>query len=195
MATYEEVLETISRTTAGLEEMRKRQEKFAENIEADRLRREKSEKEQDEMRVFMKELGKQLGGLGNKFGKFTEGLAYRSLRKIMREHFHVEKIDHEVEVEKPDGREREYDMLGVSNGTRNEVIVAEVKSNLSRRDLDQTVASLNEFTEFNPEYRGWTIRGLLAVVYLPKGMEQQVWVPGSFPMGMANDHSRENAGR
>ena len=35
----------------------------------------------------LKELGKQIGGLGNKFGSFAEGLSYRSISKILREKF------------------------------------------------------------------------------------------------------------
>ncbi|NTV95645.1 MAG: DUF3782 domain-containing protein, partial [Thiobacillus sp.] len=37
-----------------------------------------SQKETDRQ---LKELGKQIGGLGNKFGSFTEGLALPSLAK------------------------------------------------------------------------------------------------------------------
>ena len=32
----------------------------------------------------IRELGKQIGGLGNKFGSFTEGLALPSMQKILQ---------------------------------------------------------------------------------------------------------------
>jgi len=35
----------------------------------------------------LKELGKQIGGLGAKFGSFTEGLALPSMEKILRQRF------------------------------------------------------------------------------------------------------------
>lgn len=40
----------------------------------------------------IKELGKQIGGLGEKFGSFTEGMAFPSMRKILREQFGMEAI-------------------------------------------------------------------------------------------------------
>jgi len=38
----------------------------------------------------LKELGKPIGGLGNKFGGFTEGMAFPSMRRILRERFNLE---------------------------------------------------------------------------------------------------------
>ncbi len=35
----------------------------------------------------LKELGKQIGGLGNKFGAFAEGLAFSSFERILRADF------------------------------------------------------------------------------------------------------------
>ncbi len=48
----------------------------------------------------LKELGKQIGGLGEKFGSFTEGLALPSMTKILRERFKMEVSSPSVRVNK-----------------------------------------------------------------------------------------------
>jgi len=40
----------------------------------------------------LEELGKQIGGLGNKFGAFAEGLAFSSIERILRADFGMEAI-------------------------------------------------------------------------------------------------------
>ena len=40
----------------------------------------------------LKESGKQIGGLGDKFGSFTEGMAFPSLEKMLRERFGMDVI-------------------------------------------------------------------------------------------------------
>jgi len=123
---------------------------------------------------------RQIGGLSNKFGSFTEGLAYRSCKRILREQFGMEQTAHEVEVERADGQNQEYDMLGVANGDRNEVMMVEIKSPLRERDLEQTILKLQRLPEFLPHYKGAKIQGLIAAVYLPKGMEAKVAEAGLY---------------
>ena len=48
----------------------------------------------------LKELGKQIGGLGSKFGSFTEGLALPSMEKILRQRFGMEIISPSVRASK-----------------------------------------------------------------------------------------------
>jgi len=126
------------------------------------------------------ETNRQIGGLSNKFGSFTEGLAYRSCKRILKEQFGMEQTSHEVEVERPDGQNAEYDMLGAANGTRNELVVVEIKSHLREWDLEQTLEKLRRVPEFLPQYRGMKIRGLIAAVYLPKGMQEKIEAAGLY---------------
>ncbi len=83
----------------------------------------------------IKELGKQIGGLGNKFGSFAEGLAYRSIARILRDDFGMNDfIAPGVQVRK-DGKEEEYDVLAYSNGGLNRGMIVEIKSHLDERVL------------------------------------------------------------
>ena len=73
----------------------------------------------------LKELGKQIGGLGSKFGSFTEGLALPSMEKILRQRFGMEVVSPSVRVSK-EGRHLEIDVLAYSNGDLNTAYIVEV---------------------------------------------------------------------
>lgn len=134
------------------------------------------------------ETNRQIGGLSTKFGSFTEGLAYRSCKRILREMFGMEQTAHEVEVERADGQNEEYDMIGVANGDRNELMMVEIKSHLRDRDLEQTIRKLQRLPEFLPRYQGMRIHGLLAAVYLPKGMQEKVAKAGLYLAAGADEN-------
>jgi len=66
----------------------------------------------------LKELGQQIGGLGAKFGSFTEGLALPSMETILRQRFGMEVISPSVRVSK-EGQHLEIDVLAYTNGELN----------------------------------------------------------------------------
>ena len=151
--------------------------------ETDRHLQEVSERiglSREETDRQLRDVNRQVGGLSNKFGSFTEGLAYRSCKRILKEHFRMEQTLHEVEVERPNGQNEEYDMLGVANGRHNEVVVVEIKSQLRERDLEQTLDKLRRVPEFMPQYKHMKIHGMIAAVYLPKGMQEKVEAAGLY---------------
>lgn len=124
-------------------------------------------------------LAQEVGGLSNKFGDFTEGPARRSLDKVLRQRFGAEVVIYEAKVSKGADND-EYDMLGVANGTRNEVVVVEITSHLDRRKLEKVKAKLHNFLKFMPAYSGAKIRGLIAAVYLPRDMQERVHKEGLY---------------
>src|SRR5206468_3563631 len=73
------------------------------------------------------ELRKQLGGLGNKFGDFAEGMAIPSLIDILAKRFGADRILESRRVHKGE-EEMELDLIGTSNGESRTVVAAEVKS-------------------------------------------------------------------
>ena len=91
-----------------------------------------------QLRKQMKELGIQIGGLGNKFGSFTEGMAFPSMEKILRKRFGMEMISLRAKKIKGD-KILEIDVLAYANSEKNEVYVVEVKSHLHHRELEQVL--------------------------------------------------------
>lgn len=111
----------------------------------------------------LKELGKQIGGLGEKFGSFTEGLALPSMERLLRERFGMEVVSPSVRVSKG-GRHVEIDTLSYADGEINAAYVVEVKSHLREEAIAQLRTLLEQFREFFPEHRDKRLYGILAVV-------------------------------
>lgn len=135
----------------------------------------------------LRELGRQIGGLSNKFGSYTEGLTHNSLRNILQKDLGMETILHEVEISRG-SRNAEYDMLGFRNGKRPEAVLVEIKSHLGERELQQTLKKLKQFFTFFPEHKGKRLRGLIAAVHLPKGMAERVLQAGLYLASGADDN-------
>lgn len=65
--------------------------------------------EQRETARFLREIGQQIVGLNNQIGSFTEGLAYSSCRRILRERFGMETVLRDAQIRRRDGRNQQYD--------------------------------------------------------------------------------------
>jgi hypothetical protein len=128
---------------------------------------------------FIKELGKQIGGLGEKFGGFTEGMAYSSMQKLLRERFGMSVISPRVSSRK-NSRTMEIDVLAYSNSNLNEVYVVEVKSHLREDGLQQMLRILHEFHDFFPGHEGKKVYGILAAVDIPDDVRDRVLREGIY---------------
>ena len=117
----------------------------------------------------IKELGKQIGGLGNKFGSFTEGLFFPSLEKILRKKFKTSVVAQRVGAGKGED-EIEIDLLGYTNGTQNTAVVVEIKSHLDEEGIQQLLENLKKLPLALPEHAHKHRYGLLAVVDAPKDL-------------------------
>jgi len=100
----------------------------------------------------LKELGQQIGGLGAKFGSFTEGLALPSMETILRQRFGMEVISPSVRVSK-DGKHLEIDVLAYTNGELNTAYIVEVKSHAREEYITQLKSILQRFRSFFPEHK------------------------------------------
>ena len=127
----------------------------------------------------LKELGKQIGGLGNKFGSFTEGLALPSMTKILRERFKMEVISPRVSIRK-NGDHLEIDVLAFANSGIDMAIVVEVKSHLDDGAIEQTLNIMQKFYDYLPEHRGKSLIGILAFVHAAVQMKQKAMNAGLY---------------
>lgn len=150
------------------------------------LARKESQHEMAKLDKYMKELGKQIGGIHDKFGKFAEGLMLPSLRRVVRKKFGAESLDLHIERELKDGRHIELDARALVNGSQNVCVIIEVKSNLNQQELDKMVKKMREVREFFPEYRSMTLYGIVAAIHTAKGMEERVYKAGLYLARMAD---------
>jgi hypothetical protein len=142
MAELEEKLaaEKAEREQKFAAEKTEREQKLAaEKAEREqKFAAEKAEREQklglqkDDLEKIIKQTQKQLGELGNKLGSFAEGLAYPTVERIMLEELGMTYVSQNIKVEKR-GESLEIDAFGYSNGSKNVVMVGEIKSHFRER--------------------------------------------------------------
>lgn len=100
----------------------------------------------------LKELSRQIGGIANKFGSFTEGLALPSMTKILTKQFGMTTINPSVRVRDKKGNEQEIDVLAYANGDINTAFIVEVKSHLREEGIDQLLKQCRDFPVLFPEF-------------------------------------------
>lgn len=127
----------------------------------------------------LKEVARQIGDLGNKFGSFTEGMAWPSMQKLLRQKFKMDTIGPRV-IKRRNGRTLELDVLAYVNGETNAACVVEVKSHLRSDGVQQMLNTMREFTEFFPEHHGKKVYGIVAVVDAPANVKKQVLDAGLY---------------
>ncbi|MEY4768620.1 MAG: hypothetical protein RL637_1259 [Pseudomonadota bacterium] len=127
----------------------------------------------------MKELRQQIGGIANKFGSFTEGLALPSMTKILREKFKMEVISPSVRVSK-NGIDAEIDVLAYSNSMINEAYIVEVKSHLREEAITQLNTLMGNFRALFPEHNDKKLFGIIAAVDRSEMLKNKVLEAGFY---------------
>jgi hypothetical protein len=140
-----------------------------------------------------RELRKQIGGLGNKFGDFAEGMAIPSLIEILAKRFGTEQIIETRRMRKG-ADEIELDLIGAVNGEKKTVVAAEVKSVLTQRELEKFVRNLRRFFEFFPQFKGYHLYGIVAAVESSKEMDNAALAQGVALARMHGDIFRLQGG-
>jgi len=155
------------------------------SLKTDRLLKEESLK--TDRRI--KELGRQIGGLGNKFGSFAEGLALPSMERLLRQRFGMTVVSPRVKVQSED-EEIEIDVLAYANGAINSVYLVEVKSHLDERAIQQTLALLERFPRLFPEHRDKALYGILACIHGSKELRRRVLDEGLYLASIHDEQFR-----
>ncbi len=128
---------------------------------------------------------KQLGELGNKWGSFTEGMAWPSLNRIMKQQFGADTV-----LPRPNrhrnGRTFEPDVLAYDSTSEGPVYIIEIKSRLSENSVPQLLDTLAEFPKFYPELSHRQLFGIIAAVDVPQNLRKDALEAG-FYLAQIND--------
>ncbi|NJM38315.1 MAG: DUF3782 domain-containing protein [Akkermansiaceae bacterium] len=144
----------------------------------------KAQRETDKQ---LKELGKQIGGLGNKFGTFTEGMSYRPLEKILAKEFKMnEFIAPQVTVRRGQKVE-EYDILAYSNGSIDKGMIVEIKSTLRKEDIIQMKRKMEEIFDWLPDHKDKTFYGVVACVSGSQELKKEIMKNGWYLAHIGDD--------
>jgi hypothetical protein len=135
---------------------------------------------------FVREVGRQIGALGEKFGSFTEGMALPSMQKLLFERFRMTVVAPRLRIRRGD-RSLELDVLAYSHEI-DEVYIVEVKSHLREDGLKQMLRILRDFRTFFPEHHAKKVFGILAAVDVPDTVAEKVLRAGIY---LAKIHDEE----
>ena len=168
--TYEEVLSLFKETDLRMQETgRQMQETDRRMQETGRQIKELGYRFRELERVT-KEQSKQISGIGNKFGYFTEGLALPSMERILTEQFGMTTIMPRARTRR-NGEEIEIDVLATANEGINLAMVVEVKSRVGWKSIEQLHRIVSRFREIHPEHRDKEVMGILAGVDWDRGIQ------------------------
>lgn len=140
---------------------------------------EELRKEVAETTRAVRQLSKQMGELGNKFGSFAEGMALPSMQKLLYEQFEMNVVLPRAQARR-NGQTLEIDVLAYDNGERNEAYIVEVKSHLKEEGIQQILKTIADFPKFFPTLAGRTVYGIVAAVDIPENMKNAVLKQGLY---------------
>ncbi len=162
------------------EEYRKEQEQKAEEYRKEQDRKDEAFKQQ------MAELGKQIGGLGNRFGSFTESLILPSMARILYDEFGVDHVSIRTKS-KRNGGSLELDAFGYSNGTKNVAYVVEVKASIRKRDVEQILEILSKFPQYFTDHAEKHLYGIIAGLDAPEDVRKLMAEEGIYYADITDD--------
>ena len=185
-----ELIQSQKETDREIRELRESQKETDRQIKAsqqenDRGIRELRESQQETDREI-KELGKQIGGLGKKFGSFTEGMALPSMEMLLREKFNMEVVSPSIRVRKG-GKELQLDVFAYNNGDLNTAYIVEVKSHAREEAIPQLHNILERFRTFFPEHQHRTLYGILAAVDISAELREKALQAGFYVARIHNE--------
>jgi hypothetical protein len=129
------------------------------------------------------ELGKQIGGLGNKFGTFNEGLVLPSLEKLFETHFNCKSIAQNYKFFS-NGNSMEIDMLAISEES---VYIIEIKSHLKLEVIEQVQNQVEKFRKNMKEYSERKIYSVIVATHYEKDFVKNITDKGIYFISITDD--------
>ncbi|MBF0153424.1 MAG: DUF3782 domain-containing protein [Magnetococcales bacterium] len=155
------------------------QKEWAARLEHDlqETRRSLRESHAETERV-VKEVSKQIGQLGSRWGEFVEGLVAPACETLFAERgIPIHKVSPRVKAKLPGNRRMEIDILVVNTDT---VALVEVKSKLKQENVREHLTRLAEFKDFFPEYASRRVLGAVAGIVIEEGVDRFAMSAGLF---------------
>jgi hypothetical protein len=177
--TADDVWQLLAELTAAQKETDIQLKETGKQLKETGKQLKETDKQLKETDKQLKETDKQIGGLGAKFGSFTEGLALPSMEAILRQRFGMEVISPSVRVSK-EGQHLEIDVLAYANGGLNIAYIVEVKSHAREDYITQLRNILQRFRTFFPEHKDKQLYGILATVDMSPELRKKILQEGFY---------------
>jgi hypothetical protein len=132
----------------------------------------------------IQQVNEQLGKLGNRLGEFVEWQVRPAAVRLFQERgIDVHELHTEVSVKRPQGG-LEIDLLVVNE---TEVILIEVKSKLTQKDVDEHLERLAKFKEFMPRYSDANALGAVAAMVVTDEVANYAYRRGLFVLAQSGE--------
>lgn len=152
--------------------------------ETERLIKEQNQATEKFLREQSQRVDQQLGKLGNRLGEFVESQVRPAAVRLFRERgIEVQEISSDLSLQTgQDGIEID---IFVVNGT--EAIAIEVKSKLSKDDVDEHLERLVKFKRLLPRYQSFNILGAVAAMVIPSDVARYAYRKGLFVIAQSGE--------
>jgi hypothetical protein len=148
--------------------------------ETDRILKQQSQKTDQQI----KQVNQQLGKLGNRLGEFVEWQVRPSVVRLFRERgIDVHELQSDVSVKRIDGG-LEIDLLVVNE---TEVVLVEVKSKLTQKDVDEHKERLDKFKRLMPRYQNMRALGAVAGMIVTDEVANYAYRQGLFVLAQSGE--------
>lgn len=186
---YEKIWKTLDR-------MELRQEKF-EAEAAERQKKADAEmealhREQRETARQMKETDRRMGKFINSFGDFVENLAAPSIPQLMKDYGITVKQwwQNLPGIRNGDAMEVDVLCLGRTKDRKGIMVVGEIKSTVTPRDVNHFLSQLEKFPLFFSFYKKYPRLGVIAGVKVPSNVIKYAERKGLFVLVPSGDTMR-----
>lgn len=127
---------------------------------------------------------REVAGLTTRWGQFVENLVAPAVIRLFRERgIEVQELSRRMQSKRP-GAEMEIDIFAVDGDV---AVAVEVKSRLSKQDVDDFLARLGRFRQAFPHYTGYQIHGAVAAIEIDEGVDRYAYQQGLFVIKQMGD--------
>lgn len=158
------------------------------SAETDRKMRESSaetDRKLQETDRVVKEVSRQIGQLGGRWGEFVEGLVAPACETLFAQRsIPVHAVSSRIKAKLSGGRHMEIDLLVVNTDV---VMLVEVKSDLKQEDVRDHLKRLAEFKEFFPYHADKRIMGAVAGIVVDESVAKFAIKKGLFVIVQSGD--------
>lgn len=153
------------------------------NAAADRRAAEADRQMQDLKRIAAN-TSREVAGLTTRWGQFVENLVEPSVVRLFQERgIEVQETARRMKSQRP-GAAMEIDIFAVNGDV---AVAIEVKSRLSRQDVEDFLARLGRFRQAFPHYAEYQLYGAVAGIEIDAGVDRYAYQQGLFVIRQTGD--------
>jgi hypothetical protein len=153
------------------------------SAEADR-RSAEADRRLERLERIAANTSREVAGLTTRWGQFVENLVEPAVVRLFQERgIEVQETSRRMKSQRP-GAEMEIDIFAVNGDV---AVAVEVKSRLSRQDVEDFLSRLVRFRQAFPHYGGYQIYGAVAAIEIDAGVDRYAYQQGLFVIKQTGD--------